>query len=332
MNLKKARKNILKRSSRLEGLHIKGYDFSKKFNMEQFLNSYKATGFQATQLRLAIDIIKEMKREKATVFLGCTSNMVSSGLREIIAYLARKRLVDVLVTTAGGVEEDVIKTLKPFLLGSFHADDKQLRKHGINRIGNIFVPNDRYIAFEKLMMPFLQKTHEKQAAENKITTASEFIFNLGKEVKGKDSILYWATRNKIPVFCPALTDGSIGDMLYFFMNSHPDFKLDIASDIVKITEIAMNSKKTGAIILGGGLAKHHVMNANLFRGGADYAVYISTGSEYDGSVAGARPSEAVSWGKKNLSGRSVHVEGDATIIFPLVVAGFLNKNLPPTLY
>ena len=331
MNLKKARKNILKRSSRLEGLHIKGYDFSKKFNMEQFLNSYKATGFQATQLRLAIDIIKEMKREKATVFLGCTSNMVSSGLREIIAYLARKRLVDVLVTTAGGVEEDVIKTLKPFLLGSFHADDKQLRKQGINRIGNIFVPNDRYIAFEKLMMPFFERLYKNQSS-GQIISSSEFTYELGKEVHDENSILYWATRNEIPVFCPALTDGSIGDMLYFFMNSHPDFKLDIASDIVKITEIAMNSKKTGAIILGGGLAKHHVMNANLFRGGADYAVYISTGSEYDGSVAGARPSEAVSWGKKNLSGRSVHVEGDATIIFPLVVAGFLNKNLPPTLY
>lgn len=323
MNLKKARKNILKKSSRLEGLHIKGYDFSTKFNMQRFLDSYKTTGFQATQLSVAIDIIKEMKKEKATIFLGYTSNMVSSGLREIIAYLARKKFVDVIATTAGGVEEDVIKSLKPFVLGNFHPDDKQLRKEGVNRIGNIFVPNDRYIAFEKVMIPFLQRMYEKQVVENKITSTSEFTYELGKEVKDKKSILHWATRNKIPVFCPALTDGSIGDMLYFFMNSHPDFKLDIASDIVKITEIAMNSKKTGAIVLGGGLAKHHVMNANLFRGGADYAVYISTGSEYDGSVAGARPSEAVSWGKKNFSGRSVHVEGDATIIFPLIVAGVL---------
>ncbi len=306
----------------MEGLAIRGYDFSKKFNIQQFIDSYGSTGFQATQLSAAIDIIKEMKKEKATIFLGYTSNMISSGLREIIAYLARKKFVDVLVTTAGGVEEDVIKSLKPFLLGNFHSDDKKLRKHGVNRIGNIFVPNDRYIAFEKLIMPFFKKLYKKQA-NGKIISSSEFTHELGKEVKDKDSILYWATKNKIPVFCPALTDGSIGDMLYFFMNLHPEFKLDIASDIVRITEIAMNSKKTGAIVLGGGLAKHHVMNANLFRGGADYAVYISTGSEYDGSVAGARPTEAVSWGKKNLSGRSVHVEGDATIIFPLVVAGVL---------
>ncbi len=325
INLRKARKNILKKSSKTKGLAVRGYDFSKKFNIQQFLDSYGSTGFQATQLRLAIDIIKEMKKEKATIFLGYTSNMVSSGLREIIAYLARKRFVDVIVTTAGGVEEDVIKSLKPFLLGSFHADDRQLRKQGINRIGNIFVPNDRYIAFEKLMMPFLQRMYEKQVIKDKITSTSEFTNELGKEANDENSILYWATRNKIPVFCPALTDGSIGDMLYFFMNSHPDFRLDIASDIVKITEIAMNAKKIGAIVLGGGLAKHHVMNANLFRGGADYAVYISTGSEYDGSVAGARPSEAVSWGKKNLSGRSVHIEGDATIIFPLVVAGLMAK-------
>lgn len=321
----KARRNILKRSRGTGGTAVKGYDFSRPFAMKDFLDAYGTTGFQATQLRTAIDIVREMMRERATIFLGYTSNMVSSGLREVIAYLARKRLVSALVTTAGGVEEDAIKTLKPFVLGSFDADGRRLRMRGINRIGNIFVPNDRYVAFEKLMMPFLQRLYDRQKKEGAIS-ASEFASGLGREIRDRNSILYWAARNRIPVFCPALTDGSIGDMMYFFMNAHPDFRLDIAADIVRITEIAMEAKKTGAIILGGGLAKHHVMNANLFRGGADYAVYISTGSEYDGSVAGARPDEAVSWGKKNFSGRSVHVEGDATIIFPLVVAGALQKK------
>lgn len=317
--LRAARRNVLKGAKGFSGTAIRGYDFSGRLDMKKFLGSYMSTGFQASQLWEAADIIKEMKRENATIFLGYTSNMVSSGLREVIAYLTRKKLVSVLVTTAGGVEEDVIKTLKPFLLGSFRADDRMLRRRGINRIGNIMVPNDRYIAFENLMMPFLQNLYGVQQ-KGEMISASEFVFRLGKEVRDRKSILYWASKNNIPVFCPALTDGSIGDMMYFFMSSHPDFKLDIASDIVRITEIAMNARKTGAIVLGGGLAKHHVMNANLFRGGADYAVYISTGSEYDGSVGGARPGEAVSWGKKSFSGRSVHVEGDATIIFPLVVA------------
>lgn len=323
--LTRARENILKGTKGTSGAAVKGYDFSKAFDFRKFLASYHTTGFQATQLWKSVEVIKEMKRENATIFLAYTSNMVSSGLREIIAHLSRKKLVDVLVTTAGGVEEDFIKTLKSFVLGSFHADDSKLRNNGINRIGNIFVPNDRYIAFEKKMMPFLEKLHARQK-QGKITSPSGFAFELGKETKDKKSILYWASRNGIPVFCPALTDGSIGDMMYFFMNSHPDFKLDIAADIVKITEIAMQAEKTGVIALGGSLPKHHAMNANLFRGGADYAVYISTGTEYDGSLSGARPEEAVSWGKKNQAGRSVHVEGDATVIFPLVIAGVLNRN------
>lgn len=321
-SISRARKNIMKKSGGIEGLEVKGYDFSRPFSSKRFIDSYLTTGLQATHLRMAVDIIKEMLDEHVTIFLGYTSNMVSSGVREIIAHLARRKLVSALVTTAGGVEEDIIKTLKPFLIGDFNADDAKLREKGVNRIGNIFVPNDRYIAFEKLMVPFLQKLHERQR-EGKIVSASEFVHELGKEVKDSSSILYWASRNKIPVFCPALTDGSIGDMLYFFMNSHPDFKLDIAGDVTRIIEIAMESKKTGAVVLGGGLPKHHIMNANICRGGTDYTVYISTGSEYDGSMAGARPREAVSWGKQSFRAKSVYVEGDATIIFPLVMAGVL---------
>lgn len=325
-NLERARKNILKKSKPAKGTAIRGYDFSKPFSIEEFLDKYGTTGFQATNLKAAVDIIKQMRQEKATIFLGYTSNMVSSGLREVIAYLTKNRYIDVLVTTAGGVEEDIIKTLKPFVLGSFRMDDRKLREAGINRIGNILVPTECYIEFEKLMMPFLLELYNEQKKTGKIISASEFSRRLGMLVRDESSILYWAAKNDIPVFCPALTDGSIGDMMYFFMHEHPDFKIDIASDLKQITDIAMDSKKTGAIILGGSLPKHHVMNANLARGGTDYTVYITTATEGDGSVAGARTEEAVSWGKQSFAASSVTVEGDATIIFPLIVAGAFGKK------
>lgn len=320
---KKAKERILKKSEDLVNLiPIKGYDFNKKVDFSDFLNAYKTTGFQASNMADAIDIIKQMHKDKATVFLAYNSNMVSCGLREIIAWLVKNKYVSVLVTTAGGVEEDIIKSIKPFLLGTFDADGSELRERGINRIGNIFVPNDRYIKFEsEIITGFLKELYERQKKENKIFSASEFIYELGKKVKDENSILYWATKNNIPVFCPALTDGSIGDMISFFKYENPGFKIDISDDIIKINEIAVTSEKTGIIVLGGNFPKHHVCNANLFRGGSDYAVYITTETEEGGCDSGARIDEAKSWGKIKPAAKSVKVYGDATIIFPLVVLG-----------
>ncbi|MEM4663138.1 MAG: deoxyhypusine synthase [Candidatus Diapherotrites archaeon] len=319
--LEKAYKADFKRSVEIKGVAIRGHDFERKYSLKDFIENYYTIGFQASHLAIAVDIIKEMRREKATIFLAYNSNMVSSGLRETIAYLVKRKLVHVLVTTAGGVEEDIIKTMKPFLLGSFGLEGKKLRAKGINRIGNIIVPNNRYIMFERFMQKFLEKMYKKQLQTGKSIGASEFIYELGKEIKDQNSIYYWATKNNIPCFCPALTDGAIGDNIFFFKQKRPDFQLDIADDIVKLGSIAINAEKTGIIVLGGGFIKHHVCNANLLRDGAEYAVYITTETEEGGSDSGARPDEAVSWGKIKASGRMVKVYGDATLIFPLVVAG-----------
>ena len=319
----KAKDRILKKSEEPKNLiPIKGFDFSKKLDFNEFLKAYKTTGFQASNMSDAIEIIRSMRKDKAKIFLAYNSNMVSSGLREIIAWLVKNRYADVLVTTAGGVEEDVIKSIKPFLLGTFEADGAELRERGINRIGNIFVPNDRYVKFEsEIIKDFLKELYQRQKEERRIFSASELIYELGKKVNDENSILYWASKNEIPIFCPALTDGSIGDMISFFKHDNPGFKLDISDDILKINELAITSEKTGIIVLGGNFPKHHVCNANLFRGGADYAVYITLETEEGGSDSGARIDEAKSWGKIKPKAKHVKVYGDATIIFPLVVAG-----------
>ena len=122
------------------------------------------------------------------------------------------------------------------------------------------------------------------------------------------------------MFCPALVDGSMGDMMYFFNYTHPEFKLDSIRDLRKLNDLTLEAKKTGLIILGAGVVKHHILNANMLRNGCDYAVYINTSQEYDGSDAGARPEEAISWGKILPDSKFVKVFGDATILFPLIVA------------
>eukprot|EP00455_Lapot_gusevi_P044885 TRINITY_DN567_c0_g1_i2.p1 TRINITY_DN567_c0_g1~~TRINITY_DN567_c0_g1_i2.p1 ORF type:complete len:208 (+),score=88.27 TRINITY_DN567_c0_g1_i2:33-626(+) len=161
---------------------------------------------------------------------------------------------------------------------------------------------------------------EQKTMENPFWSPSTIIARLGQEINHPDSVYYWAWKNEIPVFCPALTDGSIGDMIFFHSFNHPGLIVDLVSDIRKINSIALQSRKTGMIILGGGVVKHHICNANLMRNGADFAVLINTAQEFDGSDAGARPDEAVSWGKIRMDAKPVKVYCDATLAFPLLVA------------
>lgn len=338
-NLEKARKNVLRKSfeSDLKLPIVKGHDFDKGTDFSELMKSFATTGFQATQLSKAIELIKKMRKENVTIFLGYTSNMVTSGLRDVFRYLAKHKLIDVIVTTTGGIEEDFCKCFGPFYVGEFEASGKELRKKGINRAGNIFIPNSRYGKFEDFVMPILKEAFDEQKKTGKIIAGNELIRKMGEKINNEDSIYYWCSKNKIPVFCPVMTDGSLGDMIYFFKARNPDFYLDISADIKEFTVFTLDAKKTGLIILGGGSVKHHICNANMMRNGADYAVYVNTGQEFDGSDSGAMPDEAVSWGKilpsdllekgqSKPTERTAKVFGDATILFPLIVAECFSKN------
>ncbi|KAL8161154.1 hypothetical protein V2J09_012643 [Rumex salicifolius] len=339
---------VFKESEKLEGKHIKieGYDFNQGVDYTKLLNSYCSTGFQASNLGEAIEVVNQMLEWKLSledaaedcseeekdkvyresvrckVFLGFTSNLVSSGLRDIIRYLVEHHMVDVIVTTAGGVEEDLIKCLAPTYKGEFSLPGAQLRSKGLNRIGNLLVPNENYCQFEDWTQPIFDKMLEEQSSEKLIWTPSKVIARLGKEISNESSYLYWAYKNNIPVYCPGLTDGSIGDMLYFHSFRNPGLVVDIVQDIREMNGEAVHAgpRKTGMVILGGGMPKHHICNANMMRNGADYAVFINTAQEFDGSDSGARPDEAVSWGKLKGSAKTVKVHCDATIAFPLLVA------------
>ena len=327
-NIQIGRKNVLFESKEPEGLSIKGFDFDnvdkmKGIDYDRLLDSYLSTGFQATHFAKALKTIDKMIADNCTIYLGYTSNLVTSGLRDIFRYLAKHKKVKVIVTTAGGVEEDLIKCLGDFKLGKFSASGELLKEAGVNRTGNILIPNSRYCKFEEFLVPILESIYEEQKQSGKIISVSEFIKRLGKEINDERSIYYWCYKNDIDVYCPAITDGSIGDMIHFFMYEHPDFKIDIVSDIHKLNEFTIVQKKTGLIILGKGIMKHHILNTNMMRNGSDYAVYINTGEEWDGADSNARPDEAVSWGKlkrKASECDSVKVFGDATILFPLIVA------------
>jgi deoxyhypusine synthase len=275
-----------------------------------------------------------MRKDKATIFLAFTSNMGTCGVREQIKYLTKNKMVDVLTTSVGAIEEDIIKCFKPFVLGDYRAPGGILREDGINRTGNIFIPNDRYIYFERFMNTFLERVYNMQKKSNKIIGIKEFVYELGKdlelqEVENKESsFTYWAYKNNLPFFCPALLDGSLGDMIYFFKKNNPEFKIDTSDYIVEVTDLGLNCEKMGIIAIGGGVPKHVVSNVGLFREGCEYCVYINTGLEMEGSNAGAPIDEAVSWGKIKSNAQRIKVEAEASIVFPLIVAGAFKLYFP----
>eukprot|EP00051_Salpingoeca_urceolata_P011976 m.148887 g.148887 ORF g.148887 m.148887 type:complete len:389 (-) comp17331_c0_seq5:38-1204(-) len=336
-----------------DAIKIKGYDFNKGLDYSALLASYLTTGFQASAFgravlevnrmrawRLSDEPVKEDEDEdlvslearkavKCKIFLGYTSNMVSSGIRETIRFLAQHKMVDVIVTTTGGIEEDFIKCMADTYLGDFARDGAALRKRGINRTGNLLVPNKNYCLFEEWLTPILDEMLEEQTTKGTIWTPSSMIRLMGKAINNPDSIYYWCYKNDIPVFCPAITDGSIGDIIYFHSYRNPGLIMDIAGDIRNINSESVFAKKTGMIILGGGLVKHHICNANLMRNGADFAVYVNTGQEFDGSDSGARPDEAKSWGKIRIDAEPVKVYADASLVFPILVAETFAKDFVP---
>ncbi|XP_030646042.1 deoxyhypusine synthase [Chanos chanos] len=342
-----ARAAVLKESVALpdDMLRIKGYDFNQGVDYKALLESFLTTGFQASSFGLAVQEINKMiekrlepmEEEQAegyesecrtgcTIFLGYTSNLISSGIRETIRYLVQHKMVDVVVSTAGGIEEDFIKCLGSTYLGDFNLSGKELRQSGINRIGNLLVPNENYCKFEDWVTPILDQMVLEQQTEGTRWTPSKLIHRLGKEINNPESVYYWCYKNDIPVFSPALTDGSLGDMIYFHSYKTPGLVLDIVEDIRRLNSKAVFAKHTGMIVLGGGVVKHHVANANLMRNGADFAVFVNTGQEFDGSDSGARPDEAVSWGKIRMDAKPIKVYADATIVFPLLVAETFVRN------
>src|SRR3989344_892583 len=323
---KTARENLLREGEQVKGIPIKGYDFDSGVNYKEIVKSFSSTGFQATHLSKAIEITNKMIENKAFIYLGYTSNLVSSGLRDIFRYLVQQKKVNIVVTTAGGIEEDIIKCLGNFILGDFRASGKLLREKGINRIGNIFASNNRYVEFEKFFQPILEEIYQEQEKTGKVITASDLIWSMGKRINDKRSICYWAYKNKIKIFCPAITDGAIGDNIYFFKYKRPDFKIDISEDIKDMNNSTIGLRKSGLIILGSGVIKHHILNANMFRNGADYAVYMNNSQEFDGSDAGALPEEAISWGKLSPYAETIKVYGDATILFPILIAETFAKK------
>jgi deoxyhypusine synthase len=303
---------------------IVDYDFSKSMSVDELVvQMEKAWGFTAGKLAVAVRIIERMSEASGCVkFLSFTGNLVATGTRGALKELVRRKLVDVVITTCGTLDHDIARSWKKYYRGSFVMNDAELHQMNVNRLGNVLVPNDSYgLIIEQKMQELLKSLWAEGVKE---VSSSQLSREIGKRICNESSILYWAAKNSIPVYVPGITDGAVGYQTWLFSQDH-DFKLNLLKDSGELSEIVFTAKKTGALIIGGGISKHHTIWWNQFREGLDYVVYISTADEWDGSLSGARPREAVSWGKINEKAKRIMVEGDASVILPIIVGALTSR-------
>ncbi len=295
---------------------VKDFLWKKGISVSELVESYANVGFQSIEVKNASDTIIKMKRASAKIYLTFTSNMVTSGLRGFFAQIVSLGMADVLVTTVGAIEEDIMKASgEEFSIGDFQTDDVALYEKGVNRVGNLFINNESYARFEDLINPMLDRLYEKKPR----WAVSEFLKEIGQMLDDEHSLLFQAAKNDVPVFCPAITDGSLGFHLFMYQQDHPDFVIDVVQDFKNILFSTSHDDLKGIISLGGSVSKHHAILACLLNGGLDYAVYMTTASHASGSMSGATTKEAKSWGKIKDDSDATTVIGDVTITFPLAM-------------
>ena len=311
------RKELLKKEvsdMRLEGADINGVIGQMR----------ESGGFGAKNFAVGTDILRTMIADKSCFrFFSFPACIVATGMRGAIADAIKKGWFDAIVTTCGTLDHDLARAWGgKYYHGSFELDDEKLHNIEVNRLGNVLVPNESYgIPLEKYMNPILEELF-KQKPE---WSGHELLREFGLRLNDENSILYQAAKRNIPVFVPGITDGGFGTNLVWFSQDHK-FKLDLLADERKLSDIGFTHKVTGALMIGGGISKHHTIWWNLFKGGLDYAVYVTTATQYDGSLSGARLEEAVSWGKIMPNAKYVTIDGDATIILPFMFAALYEQK------
>jgi len=301
---------------------VQDFKWKKGMSVKELVDGFQGLGYQSVELKRASEVIVRMRKNNAKIFLTFTSNMVSSGLRGFFAQLIKLGMADVIVTTVGGIEEDIMKASgERFKIGRFDSDDVELHEKGVNRIGNILVDNESYMKFEDMTMEILDKLYKKQ----KRWAVSSILKEIGLMLNDEDSILYQAAKCGVPIFCPAITDGAFGFHLYLYQQKHNDFIVDVVKDFGNILFVTSYDEKKGVIALGGSISKHHAILSTLLNGGANYAVYMTTAHKTSGSMSGATTEEAKSWGKVQDAADIATVIGDVTITFPLAMINAIEQ-------
>ena len=310
----------------LKFIPVEDIRVTKGMTVDQMLRSMgRAGGFTAQKLSDATDIAERMiKKKDCLKILSFPACIMATGTRGIIIDMVKNGMVDLIITTCGTLDHDISRTYAHYYKGDFMMDDARLRRHEVSRLGNVLVPDSCYgEVLENNLLPMFEEIFKDRLD----MSTREIIDEVGKRMPSEDSLLYQCHKNNVPIVVPGITDGSFGCQLWMYYQTHRKLRIDLFGDEQFLNEMTNDAKYVGAIIIGGGISKHHVIWWSQFRGGLDYCIYLTTAQEYDGSLSGAAIREAVSWGKVKSNAKKMTVEGDATITLPLIYAGLADRLL-----
>jgi len=306
------------------GRPVKDIQINSDITIEKIFEELSQSGgFESVNLSTGLEILSEMIPDKQCLkFISFVGAVVSTGLRGIIKDMIKNKWFDVVLTTCGALDHDIARHFSHYKEGSFTMDDNELADQNIHRLGNVLVPMESYgPLIEEKMSAFLEEEYQKGVRE---MTTAEICKMIGKHL-GDDSFLYWAHKNNIDVVVPGIMDGAVGSQIWMFTQSHSDFKLNIIGDANLLSGLIFKAEKSGAFMIGGGISKHHTLWWNQYREGLDYAFYITTAQEFDGSLSGALVREAISWGKVTKKAKQSTLHAEVTTILPFIYAALVSK-------
>jgi len=306
------------------GRPVKDIEISPNMPIEKIFEELSQSGgFESVNLSDGLGILIEMISDKQCLkFVSFVGAVVSTGLRGIIRDMIKNKWFDVAITTCGALDHDIARHFSHYKEGSFTMDDRELADQDIHRLGNVLVPMDSYgPLIEEKMQAFLEEEYQNGTKE---MTTVEICKMIGKHL-GEDSFLYWAYKNNVDVVVPGIMDGAVGSQIWLFTQKHSDFKLNMAGDANLLSGHVFKAERSGAFMIGGGISKHHTLWWNQYREGLDYALYITTAQEFDGSLSGALVREAISWGKVTQKARQATLHAEVTTILPFIYAALVSK-------
>jgi len=304
------------------GKPVEDFSITKDMQINKiFEQMSKSGGFESRNLADGLYALTDMiKDENCLKFLSFVAAITSTGLRGVIKDMIKKKWFDVVITTCGALDHDIARHFSNYNQGSFTMDDAELTKQNIHRLGNVLVPMESYgPIIEEKMQSFLEEEYAKGTRE----MSTEDICRMIGSHLGEDSFLYWAYKNDVKVVVPGIVDGAVGSQIWMFSQKHADFKLNIIKDSDTLAGLIFKAKKSGALMLGGGISKHHTLWWNQYRSGLDFAVYITTAQEFDGSLSGALVREAISWGKVTQDAKQTTIHAELTTVLPFLYLALL---------
>lgn len=294
---------------------IKPAKISNDMTVGELVDSFSGCAFGAGRLSEAVDIYREMINDSdCTKFFGLAGAMVPAGMRQIVSGMIRDREIDILVSTGANLVHDIIESLGlHHYKGTDNTDDIQLKHDAVNRIYDVFLPEHHFTDFEEKLQSIFREIPDK-------LSITELLSHIGSRLDDDNSILKSAYDTGVPVYCPAIQDSIIGLQAWLYKQTKP-LNVDVFADMRGLIDRCYEAKRTGVMIVGGGVPKNFILQSMLVTPKSfDYAIQLTMDRPETGGLSGATLDEARSWGKIGEQARSVTVYSDATITLPIIIA------------